>query len=286
MDDVYARYREALQLGHQEAAEGQFAEALTPLRVRGGPGRGPRPAVHCRHGWHAPATGSRQGRAIGIRPRARSRAGQPRRAERSSGGVARVRQARRGRPCHAADREIAATAGVRPAARRRADATPVVRGRRPACGRAKRRFRRHNAKRRSTPGCARAASTPATAVSTRHSTHRCARSRIARARRASISSWRGCISRVAGPTREWSARCCSTVCFDLEPRSGDFACRPSRDSRPTTVVDDRLASLAAPANPPGLTDVQSAQCRTSCSNWSGASRSSRSRFWTSRSPRS
>jgi tetratricopeptide (TPR) repeat protein len=28
MDDVYARYREALRLGHQEAAEGRFAEAL------------------------------------------------------------------------------------------------------------------------------------------------------------------------------------------------------------------------------------------------------------------
>jgi tetratricopeptide (TPR) repeat protein len=28
MDDVYARYREALKLGHQEAAEGRYAEAL------------------------------------------------------------------------------------------------------------------------------------------------------------------------------------------------------------------------------------------------------------------
>lgn len=28
MDDVYARYREALRLGHHEAAEGRFAEAL------------------------------------------------------------------------------------------------------------------------------------------------------------------------------------------------------------------------------------------------------------------
>lgn len=28
MDDVYARYREALKLGHQEAAEGRFSEAL------------------------------------------------------------------------------------------------------------------------------------------------------------------------------------------------------------------------------------------------------------------
>jgi tetratricopeptide (TPR) repeat protein len=28
VDDVYARYREALRLGHQEAAEGRFAEAL------------------------------------------------------------------------------------------------------------------------------------------------------------------------------------------------------------------------------------------------------------------
>ena len=29
MDDVYARYRESLRLGHQEAAEGRYAEALT-----------------------------------------------------------------------------------------------------------------------------------------------------------------------------------------------------------------------------------------------------------------
>lgn len=29
MDDVYARYRESLKLGHQEAAEGRYAEALT-----------------------------------------------------------------------------------------------------------------------------------------------------------------------------------------------------------------------------------------------------------------
>ena len=28
MDDVYARYRESLRLGHQEAAEGRYAEAL------------------------------------------------------------------------------------------------------------------------------------------------------------------------------------------------------------------------------------------------------------------
>lgn len=28
MDDIYARYREALRLGHQQAAEGHFAEAL------------------------------------------------------------------------------------------------------------------------------------------------------------------------------------------------------------------------------------------------------------------
>jgi len=28
MDDVYARYRVAMRLGHHEAAEGRFAEAL------------------------------------------------------------------------------------------------------------------------------------------------------------------------------------------------------------------------------------------------------------------
>ena len=33
MDDVYARYREALRLGHQEAAEGRFAEALRHYQV-------------------------------------------------------------------------------------------------------------------------------------------------------------------------------------------------------------------------------------------------------------
>ena len=27
MDDVYARYRESLKLGHQEAAEGRYAQA-------------------------------------------------------------------------------------------------------------------------------------------------------------------------------------------------------------------------------------------------------------------
>lgn len=33
MDDVYARYREALRLGHQEAAEGRFGEALRNYQV-------------------------------------------------------------------------------------------------------------------------------------------------------------------------------------------------------------------------------------------------------------
>ena len=33
MDDVYARYREALRLGHQDAAEGHFAKALAQYQV-------------------------------------------------------------------------------------------------------------------------------------------------------------------------------------------------------------------------------------------------------------
>lgn len=33
MDDVYARYREALSVGHKEAAEGRFAEALRHYQV-------------------------------------------------------------------------------------------------------------------------------------------------------------------------------------------------------------------------------------------------------------
>ncbi len=33
MDDVYARYREALRVGHQEAAEGRFAQALAQYQV-------------------------------------------------------------------------------------------------------------------------------------------------------------------------------------------------------------------------------------------------------------
>jgi len=41
MDDVYARYREALKLGHQEAAEGRFAQALAQYQVaaEAAPGR-------------------------------------------------------------------------------------------------------------------------------------------------------------------------------------------------------------------------------------------------------
>jgi len=33
MDDVYARYREALKLGHQEAAEDRWTEALRHYQV-------------------------------------------------------------------------------------------------------------------------------------------------------------------------------------------------------------------------------------------------------------
>ena len=33
MDDVYARYREALRIGHQQAAEGRFADALRHYQV-------------------------------------------------------------------------------------------------------------------------------------------------------------------------------------------------------------------------------------------------------------
>jgi tetratricopeptide (TPR) repeat protein len=41
MEDVYARYREALRLGHQEAAEGRFAQALAQYQVaaEAAPGR-------------------------------------------------------------------------------------------------------------------------------------------------------------------------------------------------------------------------------------------------------
>jgi tetratricopeptide (TPR) repeat protein len=41
MDDVYARYREALKLGHQQAAEGHFAQALAQYQIaaEAAPGR-------------------------------------------------------------------------------------------------------------------------------------------------------------------------------------------------------------------------------------------------------
>jgi tetratricopeptide (TPR) repeat protein len=208
MDDVYTRYREALRLGHQEAAEGRFAQALSHYQVAAGaaPGRAlPQIAIdamHLRLG-HVKESLAAYEQALQLEPAnldamtgqtaallAAGRREDAARVQRQMLDLTRPAMAEAPSPSEMTPMSRADTL-MRHAMRRHSGATPRL---------------------RSTRGLQRPMSTPLPDTWTQPWTRLWVRFPSHPARRASTSSWRACTSVVGGRTKASKGCCCSIDC--------------------------------------------------------------------------